>query len=63
MIDPIIIRLCTVAEIERAPNIGALLDEYASEVATGALAMLSRGGGHTTGWNRLAFWCMSSVKH
>lgn len=37
MIDPIIIRLCTVAEIERAPNIGALLDEYASEVATEGL--------------------------
>src|SRR5574343_114273 len=37
MTDAIIIRPCTVAEIERAPNIGALLEEYAGEVATEGL--------------------------
>lgn len=37
MTEATIIRPCTLADIERAPNIGALLEEYAGEVATEGL--------------------------
>lgn len=33
----VLIRTCTVADVEQAPNVGELLDEYAMEVATEGL--------------------------